>query len=56
MYIIDLTVENFYFWHVSVFGCPAYENEKKTISFELVFKISAFKIVKFESENTLTST
>ena len=38
MYVIDLTVEFFYFLHVSVFLSPTYENEKKSIPFQTCFR------------------
>ena len=38
MYVIDLTVENFYVFPVRVFGCSAYENEKKSIPFRACFR------------------
>ena len=38
MYVIGLTVEIFYFLHVSVFWSPTYENEKKSIPFRDCFR------------------
>ena len=54
MYVIDLTVEFVLFFTGVYFDVLHTKTKRNRYRSEIVSEISAFKIVKFDSKNTLT--